>query len=260
MCPCDPSPGTFYRCFRFIRDFPIYCLLFDFTEAASRAIVQFLEINQSEEASRGWMLLTTINLLASSGQVSAQGLCSVTEPFCGISILPIIASGLWTLLVCVSGQFHALLRLKHLHSWGVTWLRQHFHLCHVVMYINVPKWSPTHNKTVAIPRVARGKLPTHPTCLSHARTSGLKTVLMWCHKLMNKWRRLLISISDSILLSFRLVDAFTWFILEMALYLSWLLSLWPHLCRSHLHTLPLSFRHLGMRRLLQFSKIWSMGT
>lgn len=40
------------------------------TEAASRAIVQFLEINQSEEASRGWMLLTTINLLASSGQVS----------------------------------------------------------------------------------------------------------------------------------------------------------------------------------------------
>lgn len=42
------------------------------TEAASRAIVQFLEINQSEEASRGWMLLTTINLLASSGQVSLK--------------------------------------------------------------------------------------------------------------------------------------------------------------------------------------------
>ncbi|CAG5919009.1 unnamed protein product [Menidia menidia] len=40
------------------------------TEAASRAIVQFLEVNQSEEASRGWMLLTTINLLASSGQSS----------------------------------------------------------------------------------------------------------------------------------------------------------------------------------------------
>lgn len=39
------------------------------TEAASRAIVQFLEVNQSEEASRGWMLLNTINLLASSGQV-----------------------------------------------------------------------------------------------------------------------------------------------------------------------------------------------
>lgn len=42
------------------------------TEAASRAIVQFLEVNQSEEASRGWMLLTTINLLASSGQVSLK--------------------------------------------------------------------------------------------------------------------------------------------------------------------------------------------
>lgn len=47
-----------------LNDFP-----FGFIEAASRAIVQFLEINQSEEASRGWMLLTTINLLASSGQV-----------------------------------------------------------------------------------------------------------------------------------------------------------------------------------------------
>ncbi|XP_042076045.1 WD repeat and FYVE domain-containing protein 3-like [Haplochromis burtoni] len=42
------------------------------TEAASRAIVQFLEVNQSEEASRGWMLLTTINLLASSGQVGRK--------------------------------------------------------------------------------------------------------------------------------------------------------------------------------------------
>lgn len=53
-----------------------FLLLFFFllppTEAASRAIVQFLEVNQSEEASRGWMLLTTINLLASSGQVSVK--------------------------------------------------------------------------------------------------------------------------------------------------------------------------------------------
>lgn len=53
-----------------------FLLLFFFvlspTEAASRAIVQFLEVNQSEEASRGWMLLTTINLLASSGQVSLK--------------------------------------------------------------------------------------------------------------------------------------------------------------------------------------------
>lgn len=48
------------------------CIVFRFVvyaEAASRAIVQFLEVNQSEETSRGWMLLTTINLLASSGQV-----------------------------------------------------------------------------------------------------------------------------------------------------------------------------------------------
>ncbi|OXB84085.1 UNVERIFIED_CONTAM: hypothetical protein H355_012203 [Colinus virginianus] len=49
------------------------------TEAASRAIVQFLEINQSEEASRGWMLLTTINLLASSGQILVK-LCSFVSP------------------------------------------------------------------------------------------------------------------------------------------------------------------------------------
>lgn len=76
MCACDPSPGMFYGCFKFIRDFTIYWLFFGFIEAASRAIVQFLEINQSEEASRGWMLLTTINLLASSGQVSVQGLRS----------------------------------------------------------------------------------------------------------------------------------------------------------------------------------------
>lgn len=47
-----------------------FCFFLPTAEAASRAIVQFLEVNQSEEASRGWMLLTTINLLASSGQVS----------------------------------------------------------------------------------------------------------------------------------------------------------------------------------------------
>lgn len=52
------------------------------TEAASRAIVQFLEINQSEEASRGWMLLTTINLLASSGQVSSLLSCVIAQPLC----------------------------------------------------------------------------------------------------------------------------------------------------------------------------------
>lgn len=46
--------------------------MYVFPEAASRAIVQFLEVNQSEETSRGWMLLTTINLLASSGQVGGR--------------------------------------------------------------------------------------------------------------------------------------------------------------------------------------------
>lgn len=71
LCARNPFPGMFCRCFKFIRGFSVYWLCFGFIEAASRAIVQFLEINQSEEASRGWMLLTTINLLASSGQVSA---------------------------------------------------------------------------------------------------------------------------------------------------------------------------------------------
>uniref|UniRef100_A0A8C6G6V2 WD repeat and FYVE domain-containing protein 3 n=1 Tax=Mus spicilegus TaxID=10103 RepID=A0A8C6G6V2_MUSSI len=50
------------------------------TEAASRAIVQFLEINQSEEASRGWMLLTTINLLASSGQKTVDCMTTMSVP------------------------------------------------------------------------------------------------------------------------------------------------------------------------------------
>ncbi|XP_056659190.1 WD repeat and FYVE domain-containing protein 3 isoform X4 [Monodelphis domestica] len=49
-------------------------------EAASRAIVQFLEINQSEEASRGWMLLTTINLLASSGQKTVDCMTTMSVP------------------------------------------------------------------------------------------------------------------------------------------------------------------------------------
>lgn len=69
----DAFPDMFYGLFSVYKGFPpAYWLPFGFIEAASRAIVQFLEINQSEEASRGWMLLTTINLLASSGQVSAQ--------------------------------------------------------------------------------------------------------------------------------------------------------------------------------------------
>jgi hypothetical protein len=39
------------------------------TEAASCAIVKFLEIENSEESSNGWMLLSTLNLLA-AGDVS----------------------------------------------------------------------------------------------------------------------------------------------------------------------------------------------
>ncbi|XP_061906663.1 WD repeat and FYVE domain-containing protein 3 isoform X3 [Entelurus aequoreus] len=50
------------------------------TEAASRAIVQFLEVNQSEEASRGWMLLTTINLLACSGQKTVDCMTTMSVP------------------------------------------------------------------------------------------------------------------------------------------------------------------------------------
>ena len=34
------------------------------TEAASRAIADFLEIENREEDSRGWMLLSTLNLLS----------------------------------------------------------------------------------------------------------------------------------------------------------------------------------------------------
>ncbi|XP_068089612.1 WD repeat and FYVE domain-containing protein 3 isoform X2 [Hyperolius riggenbachi] len=50
------------------------------TEAASRAIVQFLEVNQSEETSRGWMLLTVINLLASSGQKTVDCMTTMSVP------------------------------------------------------------------------------------------------------------------------------------------------------------------------------------
>lgn len=89
---CRPKPSPFFKkccrgefmlstqdCWEDVfpsADYQIEFLLRFFncspTEAASRAIVQFLEVNQSEEASRGWMLLTTINLLASSGQVSLK--------------------------------------------------------------------------------------------------------------------------------------------------------------------------------------------
>ncbi|KPP75011.1 WD repeat and FYVE domain-containing protein 3-like, partial [Scleropages formosus] len=50
------------------------------TEEASRAIAHFLEVEHSEEASRGWMLLTTINLLASSGQKTVDCMTAMSVP------------------------------------------------------------------------------------------------------------------------------------------------------------------------------------
>lgn len=40
------------------------------TETASKAIACFLEIENCEESSNGWMLLSTLNLLAATNQPS----------------------------------------------------------------------------------------------------------------------------------------------------------------------------------------------
>ncbi|XP_032825005.2 WD repeat and FYVE domain-containing protein 3 isoform X1 [Petromyzon marinus] len=50
------------------------------TEAASCAIAQFLEIHQSEESSRGWMLLKTLKLLAASGQKTVDCMTTMSLP------------------------------------------------------------------------------------------------------------------------------------------------------------------------------------
>lgn len=42
------------------------------TEAASCAIAKFLEIENSEESSNGWMLLSALNLLASGDQTLVE--------------------------------------------------------------------------------------------------------------------------------------------------------------------------------------------
>lgn len=42
------------------------------TEEASCAIAKFLEIENSEESSNGWMLLSTLNLLATGDQSLIQ--------------------------------------------------------------------------------------------------------------------------------------------------------------------------------------------
>ncbi|GCB66074.1 hypothetical protein scyTo_0004900 [Scyliorhinus torazame] len=60
--------------------FCLFMIPFLSIEAASRAIVQFLEINQIEESSRGWMLLTTLNLLASSGQKTVDYMTTMSLP------------------------------------------------------------------------------------------------------------------------------------------------------------------------------------
>ena len=50
------------------------------TEAASCAIIRFLEINSSEEASNGWMLLTALNLLSSGGQALIDCMTTASLP------------------------------------------------------------------------------------------------------------------------------------------------------------------------------------
>ncbi|KAK6633574.1 hypothetical protein RUM44_004181 [Polyplax serrata] len=50
------------------------------TEEASTAIVKFLEIENSEESSNGWMLLSTINLLASGDDSLVQVMTSISVP------------------------------------------------------------------------------------------------------------------------------------------------------------------------------------
>ncbi|XP_046392591.1 WD repeat and FYVE domain-containing protein 3 isoform X2 [Ischnura elegans] len=50
------------------------------TEAASCAIVKFLEIENSEESSNGWMLLTTLNLLAAGDKSLVQVMTSASVP------------------------------------------------------------------------------------------------------------------------------------------------------------------------------------
>lgn len=56
------------------------------TEAASCAIAKFLEIENSEESSNGWMLLSTLNLLAAGD----QSLIQVNYIFFSFSTFPII--------------------------------------------------------------------------------------------------------------------------------------------------------------------------
>jgi len=51
------------------------------TETASKAIASFLEIENCEESSNGWMLLSTLNLLAATNQPSLIKVCSMLNNF-----------------------------------------------------------------------------------------------------------------------------------------------------------------------------------
>lgn len=50
------------------------------TEAASSAIAKFLEIENCEESSNGWMLLSTLNLLAAGDAPLVQVMSEVSVP------------------------------------------------------------------------------------------------------------------------------------------------------------------------------------
>lgn len=50
------------------------------TEAASCAIAKFLEIENCEESSNGWMLLSTLNLLAAGDPTLVQVMSEVSVP------------------------------------------------------------------------------------------------------------------------------------------------------------------------------------
>lgn len=51
------------------------------TETASCAIAKFLEIENSEESSNGWMLLSTLNLLAAGDQSLIQVILWIEKAF-----------------------------------------------------------------------------------------------------------------------------------------------------------------------------------
>lgn len=61
------------------------------TETASRAIAKFLEIENSEESSNGWMLLSTLNLLASGNAQLIQVISSLSQLIFKAPFSPVIS-------------------------------------------------------------------------------------------------------------------------------------------------------------------------